>query len=343
MVLTPAPEVRPRPATHELPPSVGSITDVPGIRVGHAQSEAGHTGCSVVLCDPGAVAGVDLGGSAPGTRETEMLNPTNMVMRMHAVLLTGGSTFGLTAAGGVQRWLAEHDVGYHAATGVVVPIVPTACIFDLDVGKPRIYPDAAMGYAACEGATDEAGELGAVGVGAGALVGKALGTDQAMRGGLGTCSTTLEGGVVVGALAVCNAWGDVIDPGDGRIVAGARAHGPAGGFLDTDDWLTRQHHLDTRHFGMNTTLCVIATNARFSREQVTKIAQMAQDGIARATRPSHTLFDGDAVFALSCGDVPADVTVVGATAARLAWKSIVRGVLAANALRPEIAEDAAPG
>lgn len=307
----------------------GCITDVPGIRLGHAHSDAGHTGCSVVLLERGAVAGVDIGGSAPGTRETEMLNPTNMVVRMHALLFTGGSTFGLAAASGVQHYLVEHDIGFHASTGVVVPIVPTACIFDLDVGRPRIYPDHQMGLRACEAATAEASPQGAVGVGVGARCGKVLGSDFAMRGGLGTASARLPGGVVVGALAVCNAWGDVIDPETGAIVAGARRPDGAG-FLDTDAWLSTQERLEARYFGMDTTLCVVATNARFSREQVTKIAMMAQDGVARATRPSHTLFDGDVVFALSCGEVEGDLTIVGAMAARLVSAAIVRGVRSAS-------------
>lgn len=307
------------------------ITDVPGILVGHAHSEAGHTGATVVLAERGAIAGVDIGGSAPGTRETEMLNPTNMVMGIHAVLLTGGSTFGLAAASGVQRWLVEREVGFSASTGVVVPIVPTACIFDLDAGEPGIYPDPEMGYRSAEAAVREPSPIGSVGVGIGALCGKALGSDRAMRGGLGTASLRLTGGVVVGAIAVCNSWGDVVNP-RGEIVAGART--PTGEFLHTEAWLEEQSRLDTRYFGMNTTLCCVATNAAFSREQMTKIAAMAQDGIARTTRPSHTLFDGDVVFALSLlGEAQSDVNIVGAAAARLISRAIVRGVRAAS--RPD--------
>jgi L-aminopeptidase/D-esterase-like protein len=309
--------------------SDGCITAVPGIRVGHAHSKEGHTGCTVVLCERGAVAGVDIGGSAPGTRETEMLNPTNVVVGIHAVLLTGGSTFGLAAASGVQAYLVQHDIGFHASTGVVVPIVPTACIFDLDVGTPRIYPDHAMGLEACHAASSEASPIGAVGVGIGARCGKALGTDCAMRGGLGAASATLPGGVVVGALAVSNAWGDVVNA-RGEIIAGARRQDAPTRFLDTESWLLQQTKLSTRYFGMDTTLCVVATNARFSREQTNKIAMMAQDGIARSTRPSHTMFDGDVVFALSLGSLEADVTIVGALAAQLVCKAIIRGVRATN-------------
>lgn len=313
------------------PGDADCITDVAGVRLGHAHHEAGHTGCSVVLAERGAIAGVDIGGSAPGTRETEMLNPTNMVMGVHAILFTGGSTFGLSAASGVQEYLVENEIGYRASTGVVVPIVPTACIFDLDVGKPRIYPNHDMALAACHAASRDPSPQGAVGAGIGATCGKALGSDFAMRGGTGTASGKLPGGVIVGALAVCNAWGDVTDL-RGDIVAGVRR--PTGdGFLGTEEWLTQQTHLETRYFGMDTTLCVVATNAVFSREQMTKIAMMAQDGIARATRPSHTLFDGDVVFAMSLlGDRQSDVNIVGSLAATLVSKAIVRGVMAANGL-----------
>lgn len=308
------------------------ITDVPGIRIGHAQSEAGHTGCTVVLVEKGAMAGVDIGGSAPGTRETEMLNPTNLVMGVHAVLLTGGSTFGLSAASGVQDYLVEHDIGFHASSGVVIPIVPTACIFDLDVGKPRIYPDPKMALAACQGADRGPSPMGAVGAGIGATCGKALGSELAMRGGIGTASGRLPGGVVVGVLVVCNAWGDVVNARN-EIVAGARSP-QHDGYLDTESWLCSQSSLETRYFGMDTTLCVVATNATFSREQITKVAMMAQDGIARATRPSHTLFDGDVVFSLSLGqEHRSDMNIVGSLAARLVSRAIVRGVRAANAAR----------
>lgn len=301
---------------------------VAGIRVGHAQSDVGHTGCTVVLCERGAVAGVDIGGSAPGTRETEMLNPTNMVMGIHAILLTGGSTFGLAAAGGVQAYLSDKGIGFRASTGAIVPIVPTACIFDLDVGRPRIYPDHAMGLRACEAATDAPQAPGAVGAGIGATCGKALGSDRAMRGGTGMASEEIAGGVVVGALAVCNAWGDVTNLRN-EIVAGARSSD--GSFLDTERWLRDQTGIDTRYFGMDTTLCVVVTNAKFSREQITKVAMMAQDGIARVTRPSHTLYDGDVVFALATGERDSAVTVVGSTAAQLVSRAIIRGVRAANA------------
>jgi len=209
-------------------------------------------------------------------------------------------------------------------------------IFDLDVGKPRIYPDDQMGFAACLALSDEPSLQGAVGVGIGATCGKVLGSDCAMRGGLGTASARLPGGVVVGALAVCNAWGDVIHPRTGEVLAGARDPTGPGSFLDTERYMCQRTGLQTRYFGMDTTLCVVATNAPFSREQTTKIAMMAQDGISRAVRPSHTMYDGDVVFALSSGKQgqAIDVNIAGTTAARLVSEAILRGVCAANGLDP---------
>lgn len=312
--------------------SAGCITDVPGIRLGHAQSETGHTGCTVVLAERGAMAGVDIGGSAPGMRESEMLNPTNMVVRIHAVLLAGGSTFGLNAAGGVQRFLQEQDIGFHASSGVVVPIVPTAVIFDLDVGKPRIYPDREMGWAACQAATSDHSPQGPYGAGIGATCGKIMGTDHSMKGGTGTVSVKLDNGVIIGALSVCNAWGDVVDSYTGRIIAGARMEPDSDRFLDTEYHLGTQTRLSTRYFGMDTTLCVVATNAKLTREQATKVAMMAQDGIARVVRPSHTMFDGDVVFVLSVGDKETDVNIVGSVAARLVAAATVKAVCASNGI-----------
>ncbi len=310
----------------------GCLTDVPGVKVGHAYSVEGRTGCTVVFFERGAIAGVDIGGSAPATRETEILNPTNMIMRIHAIMLAGGSTFGLHAASGVQKYLQDRDIGYRASTGVVIPIVPSAAIFDLDVGKPRIYPDHAMGHRACENATNSQSEQGPIGAGLGATCGKVLGSDFCMKGGLGTASSRLSNGVVVGALAVCNAWGDVVDFETDQIVAGAHDPKMAGKFLNTEHYIEDVMDFGARFFGMDTTLCVVATNAKFSREQITKIAMMAQDGIARAIRPSHTLFDGDVVFCASTATSAenVDVNIVGSIAARLVSQAIIRGVLAAN-------------
>jgi L-aminopeptidase/D-esterase-like protein len=253
-----------------------------------------------------------------------------MIVRIHALLLTGGSTFGLNAATGVQRFLQDKHIGFHASTGVIVPIVPTAAIFDLDVGRPQIYPDPAMGYAASAGATTEASQQGAIGAGLGATCGKVLGSEYAMRGGFGTASLRASDGLAIGVAVVCNAWGDIIDPDSGMIVAGARSPQQCDEFLDTERFMRTQRRIETRFFGMDTTLCVVATNARFSREQVTKLARMAQDGIARAIRPSHTLFDGDVVFALSLGDKEIDVNIAGSIAAQLVVGAIIRGVRMSN-------------
>lgn len=310
----------------------GCLTDVPGIRLGHAHSEEGQTGCTVAIFEDGAIAGVDIGGSAPGMRETEMLNPTNVIMKIHALMLAGGSTFGLQAAGGVQKYLQERNIGFRASTGVIVPIVPTAVIFDLDIGKPQIYPDNEMGYQACTAAVPTASPQGKVGAAYGATCGKVLGSEYAMKGGHGTASYKLPNNVIVSALAVCNAWGDVVDPQTGQIIAGARDPERKSGFLNTENYICNAPQFDTRFFGMDTTLCIVATNGRFSREQITKVAKMAQDGIARAIRPSHTMFDGDVVFALSMSHAKesTDVNIVGSIAALLVSHAIVRGVLAAN-------------
>lgn len=249
---------------------------------------------------------------------------------MHAVLLTGGSTFGLNAAGGVQQFLKERNTGFHASSGDVIPIVPTAVIYDLDVGSSQIYPEKEMGYAACAAASSKPCAQGPFGVGIGATCGKILGSEYTMRGGLGTASFRFDNGIVIGALAVCNAWGDVVDVDTGKILAGTRNPKRKRSFLNSEAYLLTQTKLHTRFFGMDTTLCVVATNARFSREQVTKLAMMAQDGIARAIRPSHTMFDGDVVFALSAGNKKVDINIAGSIAARLVAHAINRGVTASN-------------
>jgi len=321
----------------------GSITDVPGIRAGHAHDTAARTGCTVILCEAeGAVAGVDVRGAAPGTRETDLLAPENLVERVHAVLLTGGSVFGLDAACGVVRYLEERGVGFD--TGVArVPIVPAAVIFDLADGDATVRPDHRMGYAACEHAGRDAPAEGRVGAGAGATVGKILGMTMASRGGVGTASTRLPSGALVGALVVVNAFGDIIDPSNGRVIAGA--HSPAGGWLDTQRLIESgpPHDQassdrgprdgknpapdDSRHpFSamQNTTLAVIATDAALTKAQARKVAAMAHDGLARAIKPIHTMFDGDTIFALSTGTAQADVSVIGAVAAEVLARAVVR-------------------
>jgi L-aminopeptidase/D-esterase-like protein len=315
--------------------SLGSITDVPGIRVGHAQDDQALTGCTVVLCAPeGAVAGVDVRGAAPGTRETDLLDPSNLVDHVHAIVLTGGSVFGLDSVCGVVTYLEERGIGYE--TGAArVPIVPAAVIYDLGVGKANVRPDAAMGYRACMDACRNSGPHsradGKVGVGTGATVGKILGHEFASSGGLGLASIKLPGGMTVGVLVVVNSFGDIVDPATGQILVGARR--PDGqGWLDTCRELAYPSHLDAaaglfgnRLSGVeNTTLAVVATDAALTKAQARRVASMAHDGLARAIRPVHTMFDGDTVFAISTGRTKADVTVIGSIAADLLSAAIAR-------------------
>ena len=302
----------------------GSITDVAGIRVGHAQDKRARTGCTVILCDSeGAVAGVDVRGGAPGTRETDLLEPGNLVERVHAVLLTGGSVFGLDAACGVVRYLEERHIGFD--TGVArVPIVPAAVIFDLAVGSSTVRPDSAMGYRACQLGSAGPVTEGQVGAGAGATVGKILGQAWASQGGIGTAAMKLSSGVTVGVLVVVNAFGDIVDPESGRILAGARSPRSAG-------WLNTTRALEDGAPGIprtspveSTTLAVVATDAVLTKAQARRVAVMAHDGMARAVRPVHTNFDGDTVFALSTGRVVADLTAIGPVAAELVAQAIAR-------------------
>ena len=315
-----------------------SITDVPGIEVGHAQDDDALTGCTVILCRQGAVAGVDVRGGAPGTRETELLNPLNLVDRVHAVMLAGGSAYGLDAASGAMRFLGEQGIGFETPSGVV-PIVPAAVVFDLGLGRADVRPDAAMGYAACRAASTASVVQGNLGAGTGASVGKILGLERAMKSGVGSASITLGSGIVVGALAAVNALGDVVDPSTGAIVAGARAQGTAkpgesGYFADTLEVMRTSTDQAPRSFGVaqNTTLAVVAVNAALNKAQAAKVAQMAQDGLARAIRPAHTMFDGDTVFALATGGAEADVSILGACAAEALSIAIVRAArMAASA------------
>ncbi len=294
------------------------------------------TGCTVVLCPAGAVAGVDVRGSAPGTRETDLLNPINTVQKVHAVLLAGGSAFGLAAADGVMRWLEEHGYGFDVGVAKV-PIVPGAVIFDLVLGSPRVRPDSAAGYAACQTATTGPVAQGNIGAGTGATLGKVRGLNSAMKSGLGSVSRTLPGGVVVAALAVVNPWGQVSDPRSGRVVAGPRQAAGAD-FADTvqimESFLgqTVASTVYPDAAGQNTTLGIVATNAALSKTAATKMAQMAHDGLARSIRPVHTQMDGDTIFALALGEKHADVNLLGAVAADVLAEAVVRGVEAAETL-----------
>lgn len=308
-----------------------SLTDIPGITVGHWTNEEAATGCTVILCPAGAVAGVDVRGGAPGTRETDLLNPTCLVEKVHAICLAGGSAFGLAAADGVMRWLEEQGHGFDVRVARV-PIVPAAVIFDLAMGRADVRPDAAAGYAACVAASAGPVTEGNVGAGTGATVGKMLGYLQGMKGGLGTASRQVENGVIVAALAVVNAAGDIIDPHTGHIIAGSRQTDGAG-FADIMGTLTGGGTTNRDSWGMrNTTLGVVATNVALTKTGATKLAQVAQTGLARAIRPVHTLLDGDVVFALSLGQQSGDPSVIGALAADLLSKAVVRAVWAAETL-----------
>jgi L-aminopeptidase/D-esterase-like protein len=311
-----------------------SITDVPGIEVGHAQDDDALTGCTAVLCRKGAVAGVDVRGGAPGTRETDLLDPVNLVEKVHAILLAGGSAFGLDAASGVMRYLEEQKIGFDVGVAKV-PIVPAAILFDLTVGRADRRPDSLMGYQAAAAATSDAPREGNFGAGTGASVGKMFGAKQAMKSGIGTASMEIGGGVIVGALIAVNAFGDVVDPETGQIVAGLRSAdvgpvhlGQAGYFADTLKMMKTFFGRTALSFATkaNTVIGVVATNADFTKAEATKMAQMAHDGLARSIRPAHTMLDGDTLFALATGGKKADVSTVGSYAAEVTAQAIVRAV-----------------
>ena len=305
-----------------------TLTAVPGIKVGHATDPVGLTGCTVVLCEAGAVGGVDQRGGAPGTRETDLLRPMHLVQKVHGVMLAGGSAFGLAAADGVMRYFAERGVGVKAGPARV-PIVPAAILFDLAVGSADARPDAEMGYAACLAASDEAVAQGNVGAGTGCSAGKLLGARHATKTGIGSAAIELGGGLVVAALIAVNPFGDVVDEA-GRIIAGTRPL-RGEGYADTLVLLRGMTGRLALRIAGATVIGVVATNARLDKEQVNKVAQMAQDGLARTIRPAHTLFDGDTLFALATGRVRASVTLVGAYAAEAVAQAIIAAAQTAAA------------
>jgi len=276
-----------------------TITAIPGIRVGHYQDREALRGVTIIRFPrEGAIASVDVRGSAPGTRETDLLDPINMVERIHAIVLAGGSAYGLESASGVMACLEEEDIGFRVSSmNLVIPIVPAAVIFDLALGDPRIRPTKAWGFKACKSASDAPVASGNTGAGLGATVGKILGPKRAMKGGLGSFVIELPGGIKVGAIVVVNAFGDVVDPKTGEIIAGARGE-IKGQFANSTQVLL--NNIGHNAFpGTNTTIGVVATNARFDKTQLRKVAQMAHNGLARTIRPVHTLFDGDTIFAIS--------------------------------------------
>jgi L-aminopeptidase/D-esterase-like protein len=315
-----------------------AITDIPGIRVGHAQDEEALTGCTVVLCENGAIGGVDQRGGAPGTRETDAMHPMHLVNEVHAVVLAGGSAFGLDAATGAVRYLEERGVGFDVRVARV-PIVPAAILFDLGIGRGDVRPDAEMGYQACLNASAEPPAEGNIGAGTGATVGKILGLGGAMKSGIGTASLEIGSGIIVGAIAAVNVFGDVVDPSTGQIIAGARVlhEGPekiGRGPYFADTMCVMESLVGRTILGFmsrgNTAIGIVATNAKFDKEQINKVAQMAQDGLARTVKPAHTMLDGDTIFALATGEKKADVNIVGAFAAEVFSQAMLRAVYTAK-------------
>jgi L-aminopeptidase/D-esterase-like protein len=310
----------------------GSITDIAGLKVGHHTDTRRPTGCTVLLCEAGVSCGVDVRGAAPGTRETDLLAPGNLVDKVHALLLAGGSAFGLDAAGGVMRWLDENGHGFEVGPARV-PIVPAAVLFDLWLGDPRVRPDAQAGFAACEAASSQAPAQGSVGAGAGATVGKMFGIAHAMKGGIGTASLTVDG-VRIAALVAVNAAGDVVDPSTARVVAGSRQ--PDGRTpRRITQALARGVMPPSLAAGANTTIGIVATDAALDKAQCMRLATMSHDGLARCIDPVHTPTDGDALFALATGAAgrALPLSVLGALAAEVTQRAVLNGVRCAVAVR----------
>lgn len=309
-----------------------TLTAVPGLRVGHAtDDQRGLTGCTVILCPPGTVGGVDQRGGAPGTRETDLLRPMHLVNEVTAVVLSGGSAFGLATADGVMRWCEANGLGYKSRSGALVPIVPAAILNDLGIGEPGIRPDAAMGAAACDAATSDPVAEGCVGAGTGCRIAGGRGNGWATKGGIGSASIDLGRGLIVAALVAVNAVGDVLAE-DGTILAGLRAHEHQPGFANMMHAFRQMFAAPPAAQGENTVIGVVATNAKLDKESANKIAQMAHDGLARAIKPAHTMYDGDTIFSLATSEIETDVNLVGAYAAEAVEQAIRRGVRAARSL-----------
>jgi len=312
-----------------------TITDVPGIKVGHAQDLEAGTGCTVILCEEGAVTAVDVRGGAPGTRETDCLHPANLVSQAHAVYLSGGSAFGLDGAAGVMKYLEEKGVGFDIGVAVV-PIVPGAVLNDLVVGDPKVRPDREMGYRACLAASADNTRQGNVGAGTGATVGQALGPEFSMKSGLGTASIG-RGSLIVGAIAAVNCLGDVIDPATGDIIAGILSEDKST-FADSFKIITEHPEKKAKGISTNTTIGVIATNAVMDKAGALRVAMAAHDGFARTMNPAHTIVDGDTVFCMStgagagAGKVESELTAVCALAAEVMAAAVVNAVKKSSSL-----------
>ncbi|UFJ42379.1 P1 family peptidase [Brevibacillus humidisoli] len=304
-----------------------TIVDVPGIKVGHAQNEQVLTGCTVVLAGEGATAGVDVRGSAPGTRETDLLRPENLVEQVHAICLCGGSAFGLDACSGVMQYLEEQAIGLDVGVARV-PIVSGAVLFDLPVGDASVRPDRQMGYQAAAAANCDPVAEGNVGAGTGASVGKLAGFERAMKSGIGSSSIALPNGLIVGAIVAVNAVGEIRDPMTNQLLAGARDDD--GKIKESRAWMLEQISMPIPP-GTNTTIAVVASNANLNKAQANKVAQMAHDGLARTIHPVHTMYDGDTIFALATGGVDASVDLVGSFSADVLAEAVVRAIWAAVA------------
>lgn len=302
-----------------------SITDIEGIRVGHASDFDAVTGCTVILFDKPAMGAIDLRGGGTSTRQIDSLLSHNTFGKIHAILLTGGSAYGLNAAGGVMKYLEERNTGLSVGYGMVVPSVPTAVIFDLGIGNGKVRPDARMGYEACLNADSSRVEEGSIGVGTGATIGKLLGLEYATKGGIGTAGYKFENGPIVAALVVVNAFGDVVSPKTGEILAGVRTTPGGSRFAGTVN-LFKKGVTFKEDKSQNTTLAVVATNAKFSKSELGRIANIAQTGLARVISPVHTIADGDVVIAVSCGEIEGDANLVGIIAAELTGNAILRAL-----------------
>ena len=308
-----------------------TLTAVPGVKVGHYTDLDAITGCTVVSCPPKTVGAVDVRGGAPGTRETDLLQAHNLVEEVTAVVLSGGSAFGLASADGVVSWHVERGLGYQSRSGAVVPIVPAAILFDLTIGEAGVRPGPEAGYAACEAATSEPVAMGSIGAGTGARVAAIRGNARASKGGIGSAAVALPNGLVVAALMAVNAVGNVIDE-NGQVIAGLRAIDEPGFVSVLDAMVDLMNESSTVATGENTVIGVVASNGALDKAQATKVAQMAQDGVARAVNPAHTMFDGDTIFALATGEVAADPTIVGAYSAEMVALAIRRAVRSATSL-----------
>ncbi|MCR2045648.1 P1 family peptidase [Anaerosalibacter massiliensis] len=307
----------------------GYITDIEGIKVGHSQSEKGMTGCTAVICEEGATTGVDVRGSAPGTRETDLLKPEKVVDKVHAILLSGGSAFGLDAASGVMKYLEEQNIGFDVGV-TKVPIVSSAVIFDLNIGDYKIRPNFDMGYFAAENAIKEENRQGNIGCGMGATVGKILGPENSMKSGIGSASMNI-GELWVGAIIAVNSFGDVYDYETNSILAGTYDY-KKGKLLNSYEIMKNKKK--TIGFSMkNTTIGVVATNAILSKAEANKLAQMAQNGLARSINPIHTMYDGDTIFAMATGKIKADINIVGTLSSEVVSRAIANGILYANSYK----------